>query len=67
MQIEDQITTALPYSATPHYFSAILFHGWRFWAAGPEGPTRAGILDQLALYDSVDRAIIIKTYVPTVG
>lgn len=66
MQIEDVVSDASSYNGTPHYFSAVLFEDWEFWSPGPSGPTRAGIIEQLALYQQVLKVQIVKTYVPFV-
>ena len=66
MQIEDVVSNSAPYNGTPYYFSAVLFEDWEFWTAGPHGPTRAKILEALALFQQVAQVQIVKTYVPFV-
>lgn len=66
MQIEEMMTTGNPFNGTPHYFTAVLFEDWEFWTAGPSGPTLQGVQQELALYQHVSRAQIVKTYVPLI-
>lgn len=65
MQIEEVIHGE-SYNGVPHYFTAVLFEEWDFWTSGPSGHIREDVLIQLSLYQNVDRAILVRVYVPRI-
>lgn len=67
MQIEEVTHNTPDNGSGVHFFTAVLFEDWEFWTAGPSGHIREQVLIELALYQSVERAILVKVYVPRIN
>ena len=66
MQIQE-VTYGSSLEGVAHYFSAVLFEGWGFWTSGPSHHIGDEVLVALSQYQNVERAVIVKVYVPRIN